>query len=309
MKENPLVSIIINNYNYGHFLKEAIDSALSQTYVHREVIVVDDGSTDDSRQIITSYGDKIVPVLKENGGQASAFNAGFAASRGYLICFLDSDDIFLPEKVEEILEVFREYPEIGWCFHSLSLQNNDTKDFLKNSHECLSGKWDYRSHIEQGKKLRYIPTTTSGLCFNRSLLEIILPMPEAIRITSDNYIKFIALAHSQGFFLNKDLTIQRIHNNNAYTLLKKDRQKLKAKIFILTAYWMRLKFPSLSKFANGLFVTGISLYWQSKSIEVECQELIRNYLSSLGLLERLKIQSKAFYVYLKIGKLQQKEME
>src|SRR5207248_11792671 len=85
----PLVSILINNYNYGRFLRDAIDSALRQTYTNTEVIVVDDGSTDDSRQIIAGYGSRIVPVLKENGVQASAFNAGFAASKGQWICFLD----------------------------------------------------------------------------------------------------------------------------------------------------------------------------------------------------------------------------
>ncbi len=74
----PLVSILINNYNYGRFLSKAIDSALNQEYQNIEVIVVDDGSTDDSRKIIESYGERIKPVLKENGGQASAFNAGFS---------------------------------------------------------------------------------------------------------------------------------------------------------------------------------------------------------------------------------------
>src|SRR5215213_900396 len=98
MKTEPLVSVIIDNYNYGRFLREAIDSALGQTYPRVEVIVVDDGSTDDSRAVIAAYGDRVVPVLKENGGQASAFNAGFAASRGELICFLDADDTFMPEK-------------------------------------------------------------------------------------------------------------------------------------------------------------------------------------------------------------------
>src|SRR5579863_1287385 len=103
------VSIIINNYNYGRFLREAIDSALCQDYPNTEVVVVDDGSDDYSRDIILSYGDRVRPVLKENGGQASALNAGAAVSQGDVICFLDSDDIFYPEKVSKILEAFVRY--------------------------------------------------------------------------------------------------------------------------------------------------------------------------------------------------------
>ena len=101
----PLVSILINNYNYGRFLTEAIDSAIAQTYSHIEIIVVDDGSTDNSHDIIASYGTKIVPIIKQNGGQASAFNTGFAASHGDIICFLDADDLFLPHKVTEIVKI------------------------------------------------------------------------------------------------------------------------------------------------------------------------------------------------------------
>ena len=78
----PLVSIVINNYNYGRFVGSAIESALEQSYSNTEVIVVDDGSTDTSREVIASFGDRIGAVLKANGGQASAYNAGFAASKG-----------------------------------------------------------------------------------------------------------------------------------------------------------------------------------------------------------------------------------
>ena len=85
MNEPRLASIIIDNYNYGRFLKDAIESALNQTYPNREVIVVDDGSTDNSREVIASYTDRIIPVLKDNGGHASAFNAGVLVSRGEVI--------------------------------------------------------------------------------------------------------------------------------------------------------------------------------------------------------------------------------
>src|SRR4051812_9049768 len=92
-------SIIIDNYNYGAFLSAAIKSALQQEYPECEVIVVDDGSTDDSREIIATYRDRITAVLKENGGQASAFNAGFRASRGDVVIFLDADDMLVPTAV------------------------------------------------------------------------------------------------------------------------------------------------------------------------------------------------------------------
>ncbi|MBN1874039.1 MAG: glycosyltransferase family 2 protein, partial [Anaerolineae bacterium] len=106
MVDTPLVSILINNYNYAEFLSAAIDSGLAQTYPNVEVVVVDDGSTDNSREVIAGYKNRIIAVLKENGGQASAFNAGVAASRGDIVCFLDSDDIFLPEKITEIVTAF-----------------------------------------------------------------------------------------------------------------------------------------------------------------------------------------------------------
>src|SRR5271166_6653726 len=114
-----LVTILINNFNYGRFLRQAIDSALNQTYHNVEVIVVDDGSTDESRTIIGSYGNRIISVLKKNGGQASAFNAGIAASQGEIICMLDADDFFYPDKVERVIP----YSQPGsMLYHRLQIE-------------------------------------------------------------------------------------------------------------------------------------------------------------------------------------------
>jgi glycosyltransferase involved in cell wall biosynthesis len=117
--DSPLVTILINNYNYGQYLRQSIDSALKQTWTRCEVVVVDDGSTDDSASIIESYGGSVVPVLKANGGQGSAFNAGFEASLGEIVCFLDSDDVFLPEKVECVVEAWRRNQDAGLIYHQL----------------------------------------------------------------------------------------------------------------------------------------------------------------------------------------------
>ena len=116
----PLVSIIINNYNYEAFLAQAMESALAQTYTPVEVVVVDDGSVDNSRAVIERYAaqykGRVIPVLKENGGQASALNAGVLASQVDIICFLDADDIYLPEKVAETVAAFEVDDSIEWFF-------------------------------------------------------------------------------------------------------------------------------------------------------------------------------------------------
>ena len=88
-----LVSIVINNYNYARYVAATIDSALAQTWHPLEVIVVDDGSTDDSWSVIQGYGDRVRAIQQPNGGQGAAYNAGFAASRGEWVMFLDSDDL------------------------------------------------------------------------------------------------------------------------------------------------------------------------------------------------------------------------
>ncbi|MGQ4648016.1 glycosyltransferase [Lyngbya aestuarii] len=301
MNSNPLVSILINNYNYARFLPEAIDSALNQTYSNIEVIVVDDGSTDDSRKIIKTYGDKIVPILKQNGGQASAFNAGFAASKGEIICFLDSDDIFKPGKVTDIVNIFAENQDAGWCFHALEFVGNNSQKFVPETYNGVSGKYDIRSDIQRGKlngKLPLAGTATSGVCLKRSLLQLILPMPEIIKITSDDYIKYTALGINQGYIKLEALALQRIHDSNAYTL-RNDKQKLRAKIQVLTAYWMKANFPSLSTFTNNIFAAGMSIYWRNGGIESECQKLVKNYLSSTTFLEMFEIYVRAFYYLLK----------
>ncbi|MGE5047089.1 MAG: glycosyltransferase family 2 protein, partial [Deltaproteobacteria bacterium] len=103
----PLVSIVIDNYNYARFLPHCIETALAQTWPHTEVLVVDDASTDGSQEIIARYP-AAIPVLRAvNGGQAAALNAGFLRSRGSIVIFLDSDDSLEPHAVERIVHGWR----------------------------------------------------------------------------------------------------------------------------------------------------------------------------------------------------------
>jgi len=107
------ISAIIPTYNYGRFLREAIDSVLAQTYPVLELIVVDDGSTDDTPQILASYGDRIRAIYQTNGGVGAARNRGIAEARGEYVAFLDSDDIWLPAKLEKEIALFDADPDLG----------------------------------------------------------------------------------------------------------------------------------------------------------------------------------------------------
>ena len=212
-----LVTILINNYNYGRFLRDAIDSALNQTYPNTEVIVVDDGSTDGSREVIASYGDRIVPILKDNGGQASAFNAGFAASHGQWVLLLDSDDLFLSDKTETILDLAKQSPRAGLIAHNLEYCDacGVPIDFLAPQiRECKLV--DDRELSLCGRQTACLPAT-SGLCFRRGVLREILPMPEEIRMTADNYLKVVATSLTPALQTPARLAKQRIHGENLYT--------------------------------------------------------------------------------------------
>lgn len=115
MLKTPLVSVVIATYNMGKFLPEAMDSALNQTYENIEVIVIDDGSSDDTKEVIKSYltDTRVRYIVQENKGQSSAKNKGICESRGEYVAFLDADDIWVPEKLEMQIPVFAKAKNIG----------------------------------------------------------------------------------------------------------------------------------------------------------------------------------------------------
>ncbi len=106
-----LVSIVIANYNYAAYIEEALASALNQTHPDVEIIVVDDGSTDGSRDIIDRYRDRCTVLLRANSGQCDSCAAGFAVSRGEVVIFLDADDALLPEAAALHAAAFAAHPD------------------------------------------------------------------------------------------------------------------------------------------------------------------------------------------------------
>ena len=115
MSAGQKVSVIIPNYNYARFVGEAIESVISQTYPNIEIIVVNNGSTDNSLEILKEFGDRIYLVNQKNLGQSGARKAGLSKATGDFIAFLDADDIWEPQKIEKQLLLFSPRTELVYC--------------------------------------------------------------------------------------------------------------------------------------------------------------------------------------------------
>lgn len=314
---NPLVSIVINNYNYGHYLAQAIDSALNQTYTNTEVIVVDDGSTDSSPELIKSYGDQIIAVIKKNGGQASAMNAGFAASKGKIICLLDSDDLFLPEKASYVADIFQKNSSLDWVFtesaplRTITTDADELADTFQNirarSRQFQSEEIDFKQGVRQGK-IPDFPPSTSNLCFSRRILGKIFPLPEVKGVTglaiSDLYIHTLAIGLSTGRLTKRDLGIYRCHEVNMGLSFQKMRRRV-AEINVTTGYWIQERFPEFQDISNKFVSRGFATYLSSRhstshEADIKCEELLKSYLDKASSPMRIKILSMILYYWTKL---------
>ncbi|HSV28392.1 MAG TPA: glycosyltransferase [Candidatus Omnitrophota bacterium] len=212
----PVVSIIVNNYNYGRFLAAAIDSALAQDYPACEVIVVDDGSTDDSRQVIARYGHEVCAVLKRNGGQGSAFNAGLAISRGRVVHFLDADDTLHPDAAARAVEALSD-PSVCQFLAPLDLIDADgaRTGAIFPDHELPSG--DLKERALGYGPWAYQVVPTSGNFWARWYLEKVMPIPEErFLVGGDEYLSAIAALYGRLASDRRTIGCYRGHGANVY---------------------------------------------------------------------------------------------
>lgn len=218
-KNHLLVSVIINNYNYGHFLPESVDSALNQTYPNVEVIVVDDCSTDNSQEVITSYGDKIIPIFHQvNGKQAAAFNSGFAKSQGDIIIFLDSDDYLYPYAVERVVLAWKQ--NIAKVHYRLTVVDKDRKplgfSYPQGGKPLDSGEV-WRNVITEGT---YAGVPTSGNAISRKSLTQVFPIPDEYKTMADDYLSVLIPLYGEVVAIEEPLAAYRIHTSNQWALFE-----------------------------------------------------------------------------------------
>jgi glycosyltransferase involved in cell wall biosynthesis len=210
----PFVTVLIDTFNYGHFVEEAIESVLAQDFPReqREILVVDDGSTDDTAERLKKYGDSLRYLGKSNGGQASAFNYGFAAARGEVIATLDADDLWMPGKLRRVCEVFEKTPEAGMVYHRTHLWRGGEQLENDSYFVEVSG----RVPASRASLLRYPMVGTSCLAFRRSALELVLPVPEALRSQADAYLTALIIFVAPVVALPEFLAKYRLHGANLF---------------------------------------------------------------------------------------------
>jgi glycosyltransferase involved in cell wall biosynthesis len=215
MPARPLVSIVVTSYNYGRYLTECIDSALNQTHPGYEVIVIDDGSKDNSPDLIRGYGDRIRSVLKSNEGPASSWNMGFEMSVGTFVLFLDSDDVLLPTAVAMALPMFdaAEVVRVQWPLFQIDDQSRRTGGLIPGT-ELHEGK--LRDALLRNGPASYMSAPTSGNLWRRSFLEKVLPVPPQFKLMCDAYLMTMSPLHGNIRFLREPQSLYRTHGKNDY---------------------------------------------------------------------------------------------
>ncbi len=240
LAEKPLVSVLTANYNYGRYVGEAIESVLAQTYANFEMIVCDDGSTDTSREVVEHYVSqdlRIKAIWKENGGQASAFNASYRASQGEIVCLLDSDDRFLPKKLEMVVQAFRSRSNCGFLGHQMFRTDEvgrrlGVSPWITHPPDGWYGPFIVR-HGDVPPGLPF----GSALCLRREIGNLIFPLPERFRGYADGVIMFLAPLMTPIIGVAVPLAEYRCHEKNLANTARVASESLDRELEVGRSLW------------------------------------------------------------------------
>lgn len=217
---NPLVSVIIPTYNRAIYVVEAIESVLAQTYKDFEIIVVDDGSTDDTKKVLEPYMNRIVYIHQKNQKQAAARNTGIHRATGQYIAFLDSDDLWLPKKLEVQVDYMEAHPEIGMAHTGFLLQEESPSGTILK-------EWPYTKQWPSGNiflELFLEPmVNTSTVLARRECFDAAGLFDPQLNWAEDYHMWWRIARNFPIGYIDKPLEIKRVHNTN----LTKDRFEAK----------------------------------------------------------------------------------
>ena len=214
----PFVSVLIDTYNHEKFIEQAITSVLEQDFPASdwEIIVVDDGSTDRTPEIVARFEPQVRLLRKQNGGQASAFNLGIPQCRGEIIAFLDGDDWWTKDKLSEIIPVFEANPDIGGVGHGCLMV-----DTAGNLLTTTAPDKTYRLGVKSVADARLYAQLrcffgTSKVAYRKSQLDRVLPIPEAAIIEADEFLFTTIPCLADVIALEQSLFYYRLHGENNF---------------------------------------------------------------------------------------------
>lgn len=192
----PRVSVIIPTFNRGWILREAINSVLKQDYQHVELIVVDDGSTDNTSDILNDYKGEIVVIRQKNSGVSAARNRGIRTATGSYVAFLDSDDCWLPGKLMSQMAFFNSHPDATICQTEEIWIRNGVRVNPKKRHKKPSG-------MIFEKSLALCLVSPSAVVMKKSLFEMVGTFDESLPACED-YDLWLRISHQYPIYLISD---------------------------------------------------------------------------------------------------------
>jgi hypothetical protein len=223
-------SVLVDTYNHECFIEQALVSVLEQDFpaAELEILVVDDGSTDRTPEIVGRFEPRVRLLRKKNGGQASAFNAGIPECKGEIVAFLDGDDWWAPNKLTRVAQAMATDPSAGIVGHGLVIVHRDGREQT----EILREGFRFQANTMAGARLfrrRGAFLGTSRMTIRADLLRRIVAVPEGIEIQADEYLFTLATVLGGAQILPEALTYYRLHEANNFQLASPDPQKLRRK--------------------------------------------------------------------------------
>jgi glycosyltransferase involved in cell wall biosynthesis len=232
----PFVSALIDTYNQEPFIEQAIVSVLEQDFpaAETEILVVDDGSTDRTPEVIRKFAPRVRLLRKVNGGQASAFNAAIPEAQGEIVAFLDGDDWWAPGKLARVADVLAKDSAVGMVGHAVTQVYPDGHQQTELPRKVSRFRI---TSVEQAKTFRMRRTFlgTSRMSYRRDVLRQIGPVPEAVKFEADEYLFTLAGFFADVVVLREPYSFYRLHNGNLFHISNESEQSIRRKQQVLAA--------------------------------------------------------------------------
>jgi glycosyltransferase involved in cell wall biosynthesis len=244
----PAVTVLIDTYNHERFIEEAIVSVLEQDFPAAEVdvLVVDDGSTDRTPEIVRKFEPQVRLLRKANGGQASAFNAGIPEAQGEFVAFLDGDDWWAKEKLSVVMNYLAGRPHVGIVGHGIHEFDSDTGQ--TTSTVPRHAREISLDTVPNGRFFRQMMCFfgTSRVTIRRNILSHVLPVPESLVVEADEFMSIMSAAYSASGLIQRPLTFYRLHSDNLFQVRTKDevKQRRIQKVLTVLAEELRIRLDS-----------------------------------------------------------------